>query len=778
MHSAKKLQAARDCAIGRKEALTQVILDNVPCGIFRSRPDGKIVSANPAMVRMFGYDREEDLLAVPAPSLYWNPDERNEILDRCTRDGSYTNFETKMKHRDGAPFWVLLSAFAVTDEAGAIRFLDGTISDVTELHRTQAELEESEARLRLALEVADLGFWEQNFVTNKVVRSRKWSEMLGYTPEEIDGRLDAWLDLIHPDDMPMVKKTAALHEADKVPVFDIVHRMRSKSGEWKWIQNWGRIVERDSDGRPIRATGMHLDVTARHEAEEAVREREARIRAIFEISPDKIFIKDRDLRYVSVNPATAEFLGRPVDDIIGKGAPEVFGEELGRKLDALNRLVLAGKTLEEEVTGAPPHPERVYHLVEIPMRDEKGEIVGLCGTARDITAVKTLQNLAIRAQRLETAGRIAGQVAHDFNNLLGPLAAYPDFIREELPDNHPALKYVDHIEVAARQIADINQELLALGRRGHYNLEILDVADVIHDVVSQILPMPEGLDLDLDLAQGLLNVKAGRSQLFRAVANVVSNAREAMADTGRLTIRAENFVADDTCGIIARIPRGEYVRLTVADVGAGISPDVMAKMFDPFFTTKKADRKRGSGLGLSVVHAVVDDHNGYVDCESEPGRGTSFYLFLPATREAIVDGITEIEVGTESILVVDDDQLQNEVTASLLGRLGYEVSRAGSGEEAVALLKGRPRDLLVLDMIMPGGIDGTETLRRVREIYPEQKAIIVSGYAESERVTEARSLGAGSFLRKPLTLRTLASAVRRELDGCGVPGGESFREMK
>lgn len=768
----------REQALARKEALTRVILDNVPCGVFRSRPDGRIVSANPAMVGMFGYDREDEFLAVPAPQLYWNPEQRAEILKRCTRDGSYTNIEMRMKRRDGTAFWVLLSAFAVIGEAGAIQFLDGTISDVSELRQTKAELEESGARLQLALEVANLGFWEQNFRTGEVVRSRRWAEMLGFSPKEIEDRLDAWLELIHPDDLPQVKKMAALHEANEVPAFDVEHRMRTKSDGWKWIHNWGRIVERDRKGRPIRASGMHLDVSSRREAEETLKEREEMIRAIFESTPDEIFTKDRDLRYVSVNPSMAAFVKLPVNEVIGKRAPDLFGETMGLELEAMNRQVLAGQTVETELSGVNPAPHRFYHMVQVPLRDAKGEIVGLCGIARDITESKTMQNIAARAQRLETAGRIAGQVAHDFNNLLGPLAAYPDFIREELPEGHAALRYVDFIEMAASQMAEINQQLLALGRRGHYNLEILDLNGVVHDAVRQILPVPDELLLDLDLADSLLHVKGGRSQLFRVISNLLSNARDAMADVGRLTIRSENIYADDTCGLIDRIPRGEYVKLTVTDTGTGITPEVVAKMFDPFFTTKKTDSRRGSGLGLSVVHAVVDDHRGYIDCETAPGEGTSIYLFLPTTRETIIDEVSEIEGGTESILVVDDDHLQSEVTASLLSRLGYEVSRAASGLEAVALLKEQPRELLVLDMIMPGGIDGTETYRRIKEIHQDQRAIIVSGYAESERVAEALALGAGHFLRKPLTLRALAAAVRRELDSAGSESADAFEKHR
>jgi CheY-like chemotaxis protein len=203
----------------------------------------------------------------------------------------------------------------------------------------------------------------------------------------------------------------------------------------------------------------------------------------------------------------------------------------------------------------------------------------------------------------------------------------------------------------------------------------------------------------------------------------------------------------------------------VADTGCGIAPEAQASIFEPFYTTKKAGSKRGSGLGLSVVHAVVRDHDGYIDLDSQVGVGTSVYLYLPITHDQISD-IDEPAVpgGQEKILVVDDDQIQRNVTSSLLMKLGYEVTVAESGEEAIEYLREQQCELLVLDMVMPGGIDGTETFRQATVVQPGLRAVIVSGYAESGRMGVAQALGAGAFLKKPLTLKTIAAAVRGELD--------------
>jgi PAS domain S-box-containing protein len=383
----------------------------------------------------------------------------------------------------------------------------------------------------------------------------------------------------------------------------------------------------------------------------------------------------------------------------------------------------------------------------------------------DITENKRLKELESRAQRLEAAGQIAGQVAHDLNNLLAPLIAYPEFIREDLPKGHSVLPYLNDMEKMAQQIADINQQLLTLGRRGHYNLEPMNLNNLIRETLSDQKPFPKTLVIETDLDGELLNIKAGQAQIHRMLSNIIHNARDATQDIGHIVIKSENFYADNVSVAFGNVPQGEYVKLTISDTGHGISEDITQKIFDPFFTTKTADKKRGSGLGLSVVDAVVKDHKGYIDLESKIGSGTIFYFYFPVTREGIDDSESEpITGGSEKVLVVDDDEMQRVVTLKILNSLGYTASAVESGVKAIDLLNREPQDLLVLDMIMPPGIDGAETFEKALKVNPSQKALIVSGYAETDRVQSALQLGAGAFIRKPLTRGKLARAVRRELN--------------
>lgn len=399
------------------------------------------------------------------------------------------------------------------------------------------------------------------------------------------------------------------------------------------------------------------------------------------------------------------------------------------------------------------------------VKDKEGRTIKTYGVNQDITETKRLQELESRAERLETAGTIAGQVAHDFNNLMAPITAYPEIIRDELPENHPALEYIDQIEKAAKKIADINQQLLTLSRRGHYNQEVLNLNTIVEQSVKDILGLAGNINIETILDPELMKILGGESQIHRLITNLLYNAVDAVGDDGQISIKTENYYADDVIGTYGRVPMGEYVKLTITDNGCGISDDIVQKIFDPFFTTKTSDKKRGSGLGMSVVDAVIKDHKGYLDLKTQPGEGTSFYLYFPITRMISDKNQTdEIKGGNETILIVDDDDIQRDVSTQLLKRMGYRVNAVESGEKAIEFLRSQPHDLVILDMVMPGGIDGAETFKQIITINPNQKAIIVSGFSESDRVRVALDLGAGAYARKPLTRRAIAVAVRTELD--------------
>ncbi|MCL4370690.1 MAG: response regulator, partial [Chloroflexi bacterium] len=333
------------------------------------------------------------------------------------------------------------------------------------------------------------------------------------------------------------------------------------------------------------------------------------------------------------------------------------------------------------------------------------------------------------------------------------------------PD-HPGVQYCDDMLSAVRQMVEINYDLLALGRRGLIGSAPVDMNRLVRQVVTEIVDRPDTLSVQVETALALPPVDGSEAQLSRVLANLIANAREAMHDAGCLRVATDNVHVNHPFGGYNRVEAGQYVRFSVADTGCGIPPEIRTRIFDAFFTTKRTDRKRGSGLGLSVVQAIVEDHHGYLDLETDVGKGTTFAVYLPVSS---VDSVrpqqkTKPMGGTERLLVADDDPAQLKVAGELLKHLGYAVQTASSGEQALEALATNPVDLLILDIVMPPGIDGTETYRRALSLRPGLPAVFLSGYAESKQIVEARKLGATAFVNKPVSLEKLAQAVRTQLD--------------
>lgn len=508
------------------------------------------------------------------------------------------------------------------------------------------------------------------------------------------------------------------------------------------------------------------DITERKMAESALKESEEKFRRIAERAFDVIVTVTPDGTLTYVSPSVERIFGYKPDQLLGKNAFKFVKESEAMEVAELFNQISQGRYIERKCLHL-RKADNTWADVEInavPML-KNDSVYGGQAIIRDVTETKRLQELESRAQRLETAGKIAGQVAHDFNNLLGPLVAYPELIRDMLPENHPARTFIDDMETASNKIANLNQQLLTLSRRGHYNQEVFNLNPLINQAVKDIGKLPESVTVELDLAPDLMNIKGGSAQVYRVIMNVLTNARDAVGNTGKIVIKTENVYIDKTLIGYTRVLKGEFVKVTIADTGNGISPENIQKIFDPFFTTKTTDKKRGSGLGLSVVDAVMNDHGGYIDLTSNVGQGTVFYLYFPTTHEAVSEVIdADIVGGNESIMVVDDDDTQRTVLNNLLGRLGYRVSTCESGEQALEILKDNPHDLLILDMVMPEGIDGAETYRQALRTNPSQKAIIVSGFSETGRIREARAMGASAFVKKPINMKSLASAVRKALD--------------
>jgi signal transduction histidine kinase len=459
--------------------------------------------------------------------------------------------------------------------------------------------------------------------------------------------------------------------------------------------------------------------------------------------------------------------------------------QLGPDLDALQEELAAsaragrGAALERTVRHLVDGREVVLVARAEPSLDEAGRVRKIIGVIQDVTERRRaeaerqqLEERLARSQKMEALGILAGGVAHDLNNVLSGVVGYPELLLADLPPAHELAGPLRLIRDSGQKAAAIVQDLLALARRGVAHHKVLR----LNDVVAEYLSSPEQLRLqglhprvafEARLDPRLLNLRGSAVHLRKAVMNLVCNAAEALPAGGRVRLATETRYVDRSAPAFPEVPEGEYVLLRVEDDGVGIAPEDLARIFEPFYTKKKMGRS-GTGLGLAVVWGTVQDHRGYVQVRSAEALGTTVELYLPVSREAAEqpEGDVPLEeyLGNgQSILVIDDVAEQRELATRVLARLGYRVQAAPSGEAGIELLAGQPVDLVVLDMIMDPGLDGLETYARIVRRRPGQRAVIVSGFSETERVREAQRLGATTYVKKPYTLETLGLAVRDAL---------------
>jgi signal transduction histidine kinase/ActR/RegA family two-component response regulator len=385
---------------------------------------------------------------------------------------------------------------------------------------------------------------------------------------------------------------------------------------------------------------------------------------------------------------------------------------------------------------------------------------------------KELREKLARSQKMEALGLLAGGVAHDLNNVMFGLVSYPDYLLSKLDPQEPMYSSLNSIRESGQKAAAIVDELLTLARRGVTNTQVLD----LNSLVEEYLDSPEHgklkefhaqVEIVALLGQDLKSVKGSPLHLKKCIMNLISNAVEALPSGGRVIVSTADCYVDRPIRGYSDVAQGDYVLLRVEDNGIGIAGEDLPHIFEPFYT-KKIMGRSGTGLGMAVVWGSVQDHQGYIDVQSHQGLGTIISIYLPVCDEERVQApqplLPEAYKGAgERILIVDDMAEQRTITARMLADLGYVVHTAENGEAAVAFIQAQRVDLILLDMIMEPGIDGLETYRRILQIHPDQKAIIVSGFSESERVKGALKLGAGAYIKKPYTMEHLGLAVRAEL---------------
>lgn len=513
----------------------------------------------------------------------------------------------------------------------------------------------------------------------------------------------------------------------------------------------------------------------------ALLESELKYRRIVDTCNEGIWLVGSDSRITFVNARIAKMLGCPDEDIVGQNPADLVFEE--DKADHLIRGENRRKGLAEQYERRWRRKDGtvLWTIVSAtPLFDAQHNFSGSFAMITDITERKQaeeerrgLEERLQRAEKMEALGTLAGGVAHDLNNVLGIVVGYSEMLTRDPGQSGSAKSNAIEILKGGQRAAAIVQDLLTLARRGIQGRQALNLNSILLECqgspqFANLLSYHPNIVSKMEFEPGLLNISGSPVHLEKSFINLVSNAVEAMPAGGTLTVKTWNRYLDKPVSGYDEVREGDYVVLSVTDTGEGIPTADLKRIFEPFYT-KKVMGRSGTGLGLAVVWGTVKDHNGYINVESEEGEGTTFTLYFPVTREEITPeqiaaSAAEYMGNGESILVVDDVKEQRRLAETLLEILNYSVVSVAGGEEAVEYLKHNRVDLVVLDMILNHDIDGLDTYRRILDIHPHQKAIIVSGFAETERVAKAQELGAGAYVKKPYVIEKLGVAVRRELD--------------
>ncbi len=528
-----------------------------------------------------------------------------------------------------------------------------------------------------------------------------------------------------------------------------------------------RVEERTAE---LLKTNKQLEweIEERRRAEEALRGSEERYRLLLNNITLGVALIDSDHTVVMTNPTHGKLLNKPISELVGK---KCFREFEKRDMICPHcpgvQAMTTGQPAEVETKGVRDDGSSFdVNIRTFPTFGKDGNVTGFVEIVEDISERKKLRAELQHAQKLEAVGTLAGGIAHDFNNLLTTIQGNISLMLLNIDSTHPHYERLKNVERQVESGARLTSHLLGYARKGKYEIKPVDLNQLVEETSETFGRARKQIQIHRDLAGDLSAIEADSGQIEQVLLNLLVNAADAMPTGGDLFLKTMNVTHKDMTGKLYKPKRGDYVMLTATDSGMGMDKRTMERIFDPFFTTKEMGR--GTGLGLASAYGIIKGHGGYIDVESQKGEGTTFSIFLPASEkevERVVKGVERVTKGTGSVLLVDDEETILEVGRDLLEALSYHVLIAKDGKEAIEIYR-KIRDeinIVVLDMVMPN-VGGGKTYDRLKEINPDIKVLLSSGYSIDGEATEILKRGCNGFIQKPFRMNELAERIEEILD--------------
>ena len=690
----------------------------------------------------------------------YHPKEFIRDLWTTIANGKVWRGEIKDRAKDGSFFWIDTTIVPFLDDNTAPAQYIAICYDITSRKHAEEALLESEQRFRSVADSAPVLIWISG--TDKLCNyfNEPWLDFTGRTLEEELG--NGWTEGVHAEDLSGCLKTYTTSFAARRE-FRMEYRLRRRDGEYRWLLDHG-VPRVAASGEFLGYIGSCIDITEFRSATERIREQAN----LLDHARDAIVVADLDDHIVYWNLSAQRLFGWSAEEMTGKSVREVFypsgGSQFNQaKLTLTEKGQWHGELFLRCEDGAEITVDSRWTLVRA--EGEEPKAVLMINT--DITEKKRIEDQALRSQRMESIGSLAGGIAHDLNNVLSPIMMSLEVLQMKYPDEESKV-WLQILQASAARGASMVKQVLSFARGNAGKRVVFQPRHVLADL-SRILreTLPKSIEVQLDVPRDLGAINADTTQVNQVLMNLCVNARDAMANGGRLTIRAENTTLDANYSQMKpEAHAGDFVKIVVCDTGTGMKPEVIARIFDPFFTTKEIGR--GTGLGLSSTLSIVKSHDGFIDVKSEFGKGTEIAVYFPVSRDLeepphAVDAVELLCGHGELVLVVDDEESIRQITKSTLETFGYRVLTASDGTEALAqYATNRNVAVVITDLVMPF-MDGVATIRALRRLDPALKIISASGLSDDTRTVTITRAEVNAFLTKPYTAKQLLKALAEVL---------------
>ncbi|KKL92292.1 hypothetical protein LCGC14_1886150, partial [marine sediment metagenome] len=784
LHHLRQEQQRRqaEAALRESEAYLSTTLHSIGDAVIVVDLSSNVVLVNPAAQALTGWGPEA--IGRPLREVFHIVDARTRQpaespIDRVLAEGIVVGLanHTALIARDGTERQIADSAAPIQGEDGRVMGVVLVFRDVTEAYRRSEALRESERQYRSLFEALGEGFALHEIICDEdgtpcdyrfLEVNPAFERFTGLERDRIVGRTAREV-------LPGIE-SYWIDTYGKVALTGEPVQFQNYSGE---LKKHFEVIAFSPD--PGRFATLFVNISEQVNAQEALQNERDFANSLVDNAQAIVLVLDDQGYIVRFNRFAQELTGCTEHEARGQRWTDRFTPQAERK-DCRERFgrVLAGETVRGEagpVLGADGREVLVRWYLS-PLRDAQGHTTNVLAVGHDITEIRQKEQQLRQAVKMEAIGHLAGGVAHDFNNMLAIIQGYADLLSAAMDSEHEFREDVDKIRAAARRAAGLTRQLLALGRRQVMKPQVLQLPDVLAEMESMLTrTLGEDMELAVSADEGLWRVRVDPTAIEEVLLNLAVNAREAMPEGGRLAIEAANVTLPAPDPTYPDAAAGDYVMLTVADTGTGMTPEVREQAFEPFFTTKRA--AGGTGLGLSVCYGIITQSGGHVAVESAPGEGTTFRILLPRCTEVPAAkaatapaeaGAEELPRGTETVLVVEDEEDVRHLIVRVLRQCGYTVLETGNSREAIPLGEHYAEDihLMVSDVIMPG-MSGRRLAARLAPVRPSMKVMFISGYTEFPDVDRERTAIQAEFVAKPFSPRLLAETVRRVLDAPKSP---------